>query len=317
MRLTTSHICCFMISRTLTNTLGFIIIGLFVWDLGSKVNSTRILTGQTISGNPSLVTCPTANCPAPPSKSVLSTVFVHGETSKGSDQAEWLANMGLLVKSGSPDGQKVTEYLGVMQQAGAGTAWTLNTDLVRNAVPGGPNAFGGLEGSGMPGRPGAIGERNGSIGYELDFTNWDANSSPGQGAFTVGQYVHAQGSYTSLSALYFDAHMDQSNGNAGWSDGILFNGDRVVKDNTFFDATNAVSSMTVAGHHSYGLNTTPANANMRAVIMRAGQTICFDGPQRCLSWHDSKLTYTNLSGETVFSIDERGNAFFSGHITSR
>ncbi len=272
---------------------------------------------QLVLGDPSIATCPTSNCPAPPSPPVLSTQFIHGATSKGASQAEWLSNIGLFVKTGNPDGQKVAQYVGVMQQEGAGTAWALNTDLVRNAGPGAANSFDGFEGSGKPGKPGAIGDRNGSVGYELDFTNWDANSTPGRGAFTVGQYVHAQGSYASLAAIYFDAYMAGSNGNAGWTNGLMFNGDRVVADNTFFDGTRAANSLTVAGSHQVGLNTTLANADMHAVLMRAGQTACFNGLANCMTWRDGRLAYLNSKGEAVFSIDENGNAYFTGHVYSR
>ena len=282
-----------------------------------RAEGRSVVTSQLILGEPSIVTCPTSNCPAPPSPPVLSTQFVHGATSKGAGQAEWLSNIGLFVKTGNPDGQKVAQYIGVMQKEGAGTAWALNTDSVRNAGPGTENAFGGFEGSGKPGQPGAIGDRNGSIGYELDFTNWDANSTPGHGAFTVGQYVHAQGSYASLAAIYLDAHMAESNDNAGWTNGLMFNGDRVVADNTFFDGTKAANSLTVAGSHQVGLNTTMANADLRAVLMRAGQTACFNGLADCLTWRDGRLTYLNEKGNTVFSIDENGNAYFTGHVYSR
>ena len=272
---------------------------------------------QLVLGDPSIATCPTSNCPAPPLPPVLSTQFIHGATSKGAGQAEWLSNIGLFVKTGNADGQKVAQYIGVMQQEGAGTAWALNTDSVRNASVGAPNAFGGFEGSGLPGKPGAIGVRNGSIGYELDFTNWDANSAPGVGAFTVGQYIHAQGSYTSLSAIYFDANMDSSNKNSGWTDGILFNGDRVVSDNTFFDATRSANSLTIAGSHFTGLNTIGANESLHAVALRAGQTICFSELVNCVTWKDGRLSYMNQHGEKVFTVDEDGNAFFKGHVFSR
>ncbi len=282
-----------------------------------RAESPSVKEAQLVLGNPSLPTCPTSNCPAPPFPPVLSTQFIHGATSKQASQAEWLSNIGLFVKTGSPDGQKVAQYVGVMQQEGAGTAWALNTDSVRNAGPGSENSFGGFEGSGKPGKPGAIGERNGSIGYELDFTNWDANSTPGRGAFTVGQYVHAQGSYASLAAIYFDAHMARSNSNAGWTNGIMFNGDRVVADNTFFDGTNSVSSLTVSGNHQAGLNTIFANVDIHAVLMRAGQTACFNSLSNCATWRDGRLTYSNKKGEVVFSIDENGNAYLAGHVYSR
>ena len=270
-----------------------------------------------VLGNPSFPTCPTANCPSPPYLPVLSSEFVHGSTTKGADQPEWLSNIGLFVRTGSPDGQKVAQFVGVMQQKGAGTAWALNTDLVRNAGLGGPNAFGGFEGSGKPGLPGSIGDRNGSIGYELDFTNWDADSSPGRGAFTVGQYIHAQGSFTSLAAMYFDSKMADSNKSFGWEDGLLFNGERVVRGNTIADSSQAINTLLVSGKHVTALNTTLANEDIVAVRMRKKQSICFDVFSSCFSFADGKLAYKNSRGVTIFTLDEDGNAFFAGRVTHR
>ncbi|MEH3148006.1 MAG: hypothetical protein PGN34_22310 [Methylobacterium frigidaeris] len=270
---------------------------------------------QVVLGDPSIATCPTANCPAPPRKPVLSTQFIHGATRQGGDQAEWLSNLGLLVRTGDPDGQKVTQYLGVMQVPGAGTAWALNTDLVRNASPGGENSFGGFEGSGTPGKPGAIGARNGSIGYELDFTNWDTESAPGVGPFTVGQYIHAQGSYTSLSGIYFDAQMAE--GAKGWHAAIMLNGEAVAKEHGLFDGSHARNSVTIAGRHETGVNTSQGNRDMRAVVLRDGQRACFNGLENCVVWDDGRLAYTNRAGRTVFSIDEDGNARFAGSVTTQ
>ena len=292
------------------------------FDLGLHVGQSRadpptIANAIEILGSPSLVTCPTANCPSPPRLPVLSSEFVHGSTTKGADQPEWLSNIGLFVRTGSPDGQKVAQYVGVMQQKGAGTAWALNTDLVRNAGLGGPNAFDRFEGSGKPGLPGSIGDRNGSIGYELDFTNWDADSSPGRGAFTVGQYIHAQGSFTSLAAIYFVSKMADSNKSFGWEDGLLFNGERAVHGNSIADSSSSINSFQVMGKHETAINTTQANEDIVAIRMRTKQSICFDVFSSCLSFADGKLAYKNAQGVTVFTLDEDGNAFFAGRVSSR
>ncbi|UMY17553.1 hypothetical protein MMB17_23555 [Methylobacterium organophilum] len=266
-----------------------------------------------VIASPSIVTCPAANCPTPPqSKPVLSTQVIYGTTTKDATQPEWLSSLGMFVNTGHPDGQKVTQYLGIVQAPGAGTVWSLNTDAVRNGTMGGANSFGGFVGSGKPGIPGTIGEKNGTIGYELDFTNWDAHSSPGKGPFTVGQYVHAQGSFTSLSAIYLDAHM--GNGAQAWHNGLFFNGSDVIEMNTFMDATRSRHSLTVAGQHDIGLNTTMANSDMTAVALKSGQTACFDGRSHCITWRDGKLIYLNARGTPVFTIDEDGNASFAGKV---
>lgn len=100
----------------------------------------------------------------------------------------------------------------------------------------------------------------------------------------------------------------------GWHNGIFFNGDAVVEMNTFMDGTGSHSSLTVAGHHSVGLNTTMANADMTAIALRSGQTACFDGLAHCVSWKDGHLVYMNGKGIPVFTIDEEGNATFRGRV---
>lgn len=266
-----------------------------------------------IMHDPSIPTCPTSNCPLPPRGPVLSSQWIHGKTTKGRDQHEWLSNIGLLVGTGSPDGQKVAQYIGAMQVPGGGTAWALNTDSVRNATPGGRYSMAGFEGSGVPGQPGAMGRENGTIGYELDFTNWDQDSAPGQGPFTVGQYVHAQGSFTSLAAIYFDAKM--ARGSRGWHDGLLFNGDNVIRQNTISDFTHSHTSLTIGGQHVMGVNTSQANADLHAIVMRPGQTACFNGVTNCVSWRDGKLVYLDGQGRALFSVDDQGNTTFRGRVT--
>jgi hypothetical protein len=227
-------------------------------------------------------------------------------------QPEWLSTLGLLVKTGDPDGQKVGQYIGVLQQKGAGTAWALNTDSVRNAVPGGLNSFGGLEGSGIPDKPGNIGAKNGTIGYELDFTNWDAASRPGVGAFTVGQYVHAQGSFTSLAALYLDAKM--ADGQKAWHTGLMFNGDQLFSEHSLFDGSSSHNSISIAGHHTVGVNTTQANESLISLMMNAGQKACFSQFGWCLYSSGAELVVSNRRGVKVFAIDEAGNVTITGSL---
>ena len=265
-----------------------------------------------VVGDPSIPVCPTSNCPAPPHSPVLATQWIHGSTTKGAEQPEWLSTLGLLVDQGNPDGQKVGQYIGVMQTIGAGTAWALNTDSVRNALPGGNNSFGGAEGSGRPGSPGAIGDANGTIGYELDFTNWDKDSGPGKGPFTVGQYIHSQGSYTSLAAIFMDAHMYQ--GRDAWHTGILFNDPSLISDHTIYDGTNALNSLSISGHHAVGVNTTKSNANLTALAMAPGQSVCFDGMRWCVAVNGNALSVTNSKGQNILSIDDEGNLEVSGRI---
>ena len=273
---------------------------------------------QIVYGNPSQPVCPTANCPPPPAPPVLATQILHGRTTKPASQSEWLSTVGLLVATGAQQigsqisGQKVAQYIGVLQAPGAGTVWSLNTDTVRNGIPGGPNSFGGFEGSGKPGRPGAIGAKNGTIGYELDFTNWDSDSAPGSGAFTAGQYVHAQGSYTSLGALYFDANMAQ--GKRAWHAGLFFNGHDVIGEHTLLDASDSERSFTLRGHHSIGFDASGSNADMHAIVLRDGQTACFNGAGNCARFHDGRFILTNAKDQPILTIDEAGNLVIAGRM---
>ena len=205
-----------------------------------------------------LKTCPTGNCP--PTNGVYSTQWIEGSTTGGdindTRQSEWMSNLSFYVGTGYPNGQKVGQYIGVMQGSSAdgvpktqwntaGTAWALNTNIIRNSAPGGRDSFDGYPGSGAGGLRGALGDDVGTIGYELDFTNWDKDCGPGQ-CFAVGMYVHTQSSYSSLAGIYFDNAWGAPA--IGWHDGILFQ-PSTASGNAILDSSNAAYSYQTGGTH--------------------------------------------------------------------
>ena len=125
--------------------------------------------------------CPAGNCPVPPRNPVLTGSFLGGQTTKGSTQAEWLGVDSLYVNTGTPNGQKVGRYIGVTQGPQAGSVWSLNTLTQRGA--GNPT---GSVGCGL----GCIDYHSGTIGYELDFTNWDqSGTQPNNAAYAVNDTI--------------------------------------------------------------------------------------------------------------------------------
>ena len=312
--------------------------------------------------------CGPARCMAPPRKAL--------------GPPSWLGVDGLYVNTGQPDGQKVTRYIGAVQGPLGGTTWALNTDVVRNGIPNGPN---GLVGSSSPCTPGAIPLANGTVGYELDYTNWDQIGGVGFGPFTVGMYLHNQSTYTSLAALYMDAAPQGRGGGLpnlpAWANGIMFNSATLVQDNTIIDGTDSTFSYQINGTHSvgfydnstskYGLQVngahtaadiwltdmapeglhvagthsvsdifdeasgSPIGLNIAgthtsaaistagdvtpiALSVKAGQTICLDGSNACVSYSTTahKWYFTDENGVVVFSVAATtGNAIFKGTVT--
>lgn len=209
--------------------------------------STQINTDWTVC-------YPVANSPSPGTNgepAVEAQFVVQGQTSQGATIPEWTAVFGNYVNTGSPGGQKVSVYSGVVQGPNGGAVWSLNTDVVRNGVPGpGSNVPGGPSGIGSstPGTPGSVGIPDSTIGYELDFCNWDRDCPPG-GAFTVGMYVHVQSIFASLAGIYFDSTPLATN-NFAWHNGIEFAGQYTVQDNTIFDNSSSHYSYQSVGNHA-------------------------------------------------------------------
>ncbi len=248
--------------------------------LGEPVESGPIggdETARKLFVVPSIPVCPAANCT--PTQPALAGLWVEGRSTRSS-QAEGLVTLGWTVGTGSPNSQKPAVYIGALQTPGGGSTWTLNTDIVRGASPGGRNSYAGMSGSGIPETvAGSVGLHNSTIGYELDFSNWDADGGYGEGPFTVGLYLHNSSTFASSAAFYMDAAPTTQA--YAWHRGLEWAGARLIKDATFSDDTGSDTSLRIAGTHFAALSTT--NSKLKyAVITQAGQAICLAGFHACL-----------------------------------
>lgn len=311
-----------------------------------------------VSINPTVRVCPIANCPSDHLRNgilkeeVRSAFSIQGATRLGEGAPEWESVVGLYVNTGSPQGQKVAQYVGAVQGPEGGTTWSLNTDTVRNGVPNGTK---GQVGSSAPGTPSGVSRKAGTIGYELDFTNWDRDCNVG-GCFAIGQYIHNQSKFPSLSAIYLDSSQQLGNPFA-WHNGIFFAGKQLVGDNTIYDATHSSFSYQISGQHRaaiydnsrsrFGLHvagehsdsdimisdsapeavqirgehktaaidTTRAETS-RALMAAPGQSVCFGGTGPCVNYNAGarKWIFTNTEGNVVASINEHGDAIFKGTV---
>lgn len=212
--------------------------------LASKIDVTNT------NANPVNIACPLGGCTSlgstlGPAKSAYT---LQGKTQIDSGQGEMILNLGLLVDKGAPGGAttfgKLPLYIGMMQARGAGTAWALTTNSIRNGVPGGKNSINGLPGSGTPGPEGAIGSVS-TIGYENDLTNWDEDTAT-SGAFVTGYYGHMQGSYPSTAYFNLDATM--VTGVVGAHYGEFFQ-PNTVKDTVWVENTASTTGMQFMGSH--------------------------------------------------------------------
>jgi hypothetical protein len=195
-------------------------------------NTTLTLPkGQYINQNPYQYVCPAANCSY---QGFPTTTFLNGSSVLTAATGEALSTESWYVNTGSPNGQKPESYVGAVQGPSGGSVWNLNTDIVRNGVynPSGTSApyFPGWIGSSMPGSYAGVAPGNATIGYELDYTNWDKDilddMSTGAGSFGVGMYLHNQSRFAAWAGLYLDSHPQDNYGAttftaASWASGLL------------------------------------------------------------------------------------------------
>lgn len=220
--------------------------------------ATNLLDNASTDGNdtavivPEWTPCwPVGNSPDPSlgagENAVRSQFVVQAQSRLPTGFQEWTAVFGNYVNTGAPLGQKVSLYAGAVQGPLGGPAWAINSVSVRNGVPGsGSNVPGGPShiGSSTPGTPGAMSSQTATIGYELDYSNWDQDAPPG-GAFTVGMFISTLSRFASLAGIYYDS--TPMAGNYGWHNGIYFAGALTVQDNTIYDASNAQYSYQATG----------------------------------------------------------------------
>lgn len=219
------------------------------------------LSGYTITMNPgggNLIPAypvgnsePTASYT--PATGILSQLVVQSQSTQATNP-EWTGVFGNWSTAGQAAGaQKVALYAGAVQSPGSGPVWSLNTLVTRNAAPGANNTPGGPGniGSGTPGTPGAIPTGTVTIGYELDWNNFDQDLPVG-GGFGVGMWINMLGSYAATAAIYMSNVHDNTLLNYGWHDGILLSGAYLIKDNAINDATNATYSYQASGNRGTG-----------------------------------------------------------------
>jgi len=215
---------------------------------------TQVLTSLSnqTTNNPSIPACPVANCPTPFTVN-LTGFILQGKTALGASYAESEAVFGLYVNTGQPDGQKPAVYIGAVQGPLGGSTWSLNTDVVRGGVPSGTGGPGGIGSSAPESTPGSIPAANSTIGYELDYTNWDQDSGEAGsgGPFTPGMYIHNQSLYPSTAAIYMDSNPENvGNNNYGWHYGVFINDTYTVQDAGFFEATHSTQGFQANGTHA-------------------------------------------------------------------
>ncbi|KAB8122450.1 hypothetical protein D3W54_14765 [Komagataeibacter medellinensis] len=216
-----------------------------------------------MTADPSLVACPVGSCP-PLTDPKLAYAAIQQYTASQKDQNwELGAVFGMLDQTGAGTGEanddtpgaKMGAYIGLMQTANGGPGWALNTNIVRNMVPGGPNSITGYPGAGNEGAPGAMNNYSSTIGYELDVSNFDKDSNglPPSYPFVVGEYITTTSTFSSYAGIHFGIGQGQTV--AAWHNGILFTspnsaGGRVIADNTIADYSNSDIGWHTSGQHA-------------------------------------------------------------------
>jgi hypothetical protein len=197
-------------------------------------------------------TCPAANCPGPATSAhVIKSKTIFNGNSTDPHHPSWLIQGSLFNSAGDTDAaaQHVTAYFGQVQGTHAGGGWTLNTDIVRcGGTAGWDGTVGGGAGTGADRcTPGTMTTTSATIGYELDYSNWDQTAGIGIGPFTPGMFISTLSSFTSLAGIFYGAGTGQVV--PSWDEGIYF-GPNTVKSNTVFDGSSSTFSYQAAGRHS-------------------------------------------------------------------
>ncbi len=212
---------------------------------------------------PSVRTCPAANCPNPANAhqapQILASTWVESiASSTVPRQQEWGSVFGMYSNVGQstnyptiPPSQKVTVYAGMVQGPLSGPTWTLNTDIVRNGCPTtGAGTVQPYIGSAQPcGTPMKNGIGVSTIGYELDFSNWDQNIDIG-GAEAVGMAIVTNSEFRGLAAWYAANGIDGTGTTASWSYGMLMT-NKTAYDADYGEVDNvAINGYLCGGNHS-------------------------------------------------------------------
>ena len=179
---------------------------------------------------------------------------------------------------------------------------------------------------------------------ELDLTN-DAYDCPpgskgpdGHPCNVFGQWISGYvGAHRSTVAIF----VSPSGGRSGFAhhSGLAFEGAKTVKDATVVDGTNANTSIEIAGNHAAAVihdrSTSPVAFNAQgsysysafttitadapvAFAAKAGQTVCFSGKDKCVSYDSANdsMVFTSASGGRIASLNmTTGNMVLKGTLT--
>ncbi|MCE2565399.1 hypothetical protein [Komagataeibacter sp. FNDCF1] len=220
--------------------------------------------GMSLSGNPSILTCPVASCPTRDAAGgpVRTALAIYGQTTLANPW-EYELYSGLYSNTGrgsstdpkliAAPGAKMAAYFGLMQGQNSGPGWGLNWNILRNAVPGGINSLYGQPGSGTPGKPGAMDDAMSTIGAEGDISNWQGDTDT-HNAFVVNLFLNTTSRYTSTAGIYLGASPGQTV--ASYHTGIYFGGKNnggtadSVSGQTIWDRSGANYGYYAMGNHA-------------------------------------------------------------------
>lgn len=291
--------------------------------------ATAALAGTALrqmAADPTIATCPVGNCPPATVNAgfggtyggpTMSSFTVYGQSTPD-QHPQFHINTGLYVKDGGSSGGKgqyVDFYAGAMQGPGAGATWAMNTVSVRGACPGGPNSLFGQPGSGIPfgdpgcaTPPGSLGN-NTTIGYEMDHSNFDADSAI-SGAFSVGLYINTLSKYTSGAGVTFGNSAGQNAATVpgSWHHGIEF-APNTVADATIYDLSNSPFFLLTNGTHGIALiqddSTGPVSLKLNGLKSAADIQATSNSPAALAVTGARSVAafYDNSTGPTAVSVD--------------
>jgi hypothetical protein len=280
-------------------------------------NSTGLTlqTGQSILDTGTRISiCPTAAC-----YNGLVGLLSLSSQEQTPGVSNWVLSSSLYSNHQATSDSDVAAYFGAAQGTKAANEWSLNSNIVRGSSPT------TLGNGGTVLYPGAqVPLTSATVGYELDFGNWDQNTIMQGTGFTVGEYLHAAGYFTSQDAIYLDYNplsgpVNGNTSNYAWKYGISMFGLELNQAADIYLNTAAGYAFQVLGAHKIGLDTTSDTAMTQAVNIHSGQGICLKGEtiQDCLSYDDKagNLAITNNVGSTNVVIQDSGNVVVVGSVT--
>ena len=285
---------------------------------GSAGNTVQI--GQAITDTGTRVSiCPTAAC----YPGIVGMLAVSSQT-QVPNVSNWMISGSLYAQDRQTTVQAISdvaEYLGAAQGSGAANMWTLNTNIVRGSAPT------TLGNGGSPLIPsGQVPLSSATIGYELDYGNWDQNSisSGGSVALQAGLYLHSAGYFTSQDGIYLDYNplsgpINDNSQNFAWFNGLAMYGVKLNQHADIELLTSAGYAIHIEGTHTVGLDTVADTGIVQAVNVHSGQSICFRGEatQDCMNYDAATgyLSIRNNSGIANVVIQDSGNEVVTGSVT--